>query len=78
MTCFITDCFTTILDNGKLRKYCVRTREAGFRTIFNYFLHVDVVYMYVYAPYFCISLLLILNTIFEGLQIRILNIQSHT
>ena len=42
MTCFITDCFTAILVNGKLRKYCVRPREAGFGTIFNYFL--DVVY----------------------------------
>ena len=42
MTCFITDCFTTILVNGKLRKYCVRAREAGFGTILNYFL--DVVY----------------------------------
>ena len=42
MTCFSTDCFTTILVNGKLRKYCVRAREVGFGTIFNYFL--DVVY----------------------------------
>ena len=42
MTCFITDCFTTILVNGKLRQYCVRAREAGFGTILNYFL--DVVY----------------------------------
>ena len=28
--------------DGKLRNYCVRAREAGFGTIFNYFL--DVVY----------------------------------
>ena len=40
MTCFITDCFITILVNGKLRKYCVRAREARFGTIFNYFLDV--------------------------------------
>ena len=42
MTCFIADCSTFILVNDKLRKYCVRAREAGFGTIFNYFL--DVVY----------------------------------
>ena len=28
MTCFITDCFTTILVNGKLRKYCLCACEA--------------------------------------------------
>ena len=42
MTCFITDGFTLILVNGKLRKYCVRARKAGFGTILNNFL--DVVY----------------------------------
>ena len=33
MTCFITDCFTAILVNGKVRKYCIHAREAGFGTI---------------------------------------------
>ena len=45
MTCFITDCFTTILVTGKLRKYCVCAREAGFGTTYNYLL--DVVYAWI-------------------------------